>query len=258
MKSTGAAVEAKRIAPRMHALSAGGRADSPDAPNAAEWQAGRIIEPTVTNLFWVFTAASFVGLVVETIVSYPIDGVWKNRAGFLWGPFSPIYGAGAVLMTLLLNRSGGRPAIAVFAEAAVAGGAFELAAGWFWNHAFGIVAWSYIDKPFNIGGYTCLEVSLVWGAAGLAWARIALPWIARAIARVPRRVLAPLTAAGIAFMALDAAATLTALDCWFDRLSGQTPDTPLQMFFDEHYGNAFMERHFQTMSLYPEIATLNR
>ena len=45
---------------------------------------------TFFHLFWIFVICSVVGLVVETIVSYPIDGIWKDRAGLVWGPFSPI------------------------------------------------------------------------------------------------------------------------------------------------------------------------
>ena len=40
---------------------------------------------------------SFVGLVGETIVSACIDGQWESRAGFIVGPFSPLYGLGTVL-----------------------------------------------------------------------------------------------------------------------------------------------------------------
>ena len=34
----------------------------------------------------IFVLASVIGLVIETLVSYPIDGVWKDRAGLVWGP----------------------------------------------------------------------------------------------------------------------------------------------------------------------------
>ena len=54
---------------------------------------------TFFHLFWIFVICSVIGLVVETIVSYPIDGIWKDRAGLVWGPFSPIYGVGGMLIT---------------------------------------------------------------------------------------------------------------------------------------------------------------
>ena len=44
------------------------------------------------------------GLVVETLYHYVLFGEWQDRAGFLWGPFSPIYGFGAVILTVLLNH----------------------------------------------------------------------------------------------------------------------------------------------------------
>ena len=46
----------------------------------------------------------------------------------------------------------------------LSGAAFEWFAGWFWENAFGIVAWDYSSQPFNLGGHTCLGIALVLGS----------------------------------------------------------------------------------------------
>lgn len=223
------------------------------APATEALPARGIIELSFFHLFWIFVLCSIVGLAVETVVSYPIDGVWKDRAGLLWGPFSPIYGVGAVLMTVALNRFKNAPGWFVFAVSAVVGGAFELFAGWFWETTFGIVAWSYADQPFNIGGYTCLGISLVWGAAGYLWMR-AMPSIVGFIDSIPKNSRKWLTAALSVFLAFDIAMTFIGFSCWFDRQMGETPVGFVQTYFAEHYGDDFMAQRFQTMSMWTSLA----
>ena len=77
------------------------------------------------HLVWIFAVCSVLGLIGETVVSYFVDGRWENRAGFLWGPFSPIYGVGGVLMTLALARLSDARGGVLFGVAAVVGAAFE-------------------------------------------------------------------------------------------------------------------------------------
>lgn len=218
----------------------------------------RIVHLTFFRLVWIFVVASVAGLVIETLVSYPIDHIWKNRAGFLWGPFSPIYGAGCTLITLALNGFASASNLTLFAISAVVGATFEYLAGWFWESAFGIVAWSYADQPFNIGGHTCLGMALVWGTVGLLWMRRLLPAVVRASDIVPARVRTPLAATACAFLIADALATLTAFNCWYLRLDGMEPTGPVQTYFAEHYGNEFMDDRFQTMSLYANLADRDR
>lgn len=197
---------------------------------------------------------SFAGLVGETIVSYVIDGRWESRAGFVVGPFSPIYGCGALLFTLGVNPLRGRSPIIQFLAASVLGGTFEYIAGWFFESRYGIVAWSYIDQPLNFHGHTSVGMAFVWGAIGLCWTMWMLPAVVNLINRMPEQTAKQIAWAAFIFLALDAAFTLGALDCWFMRTAGRLPDTPYQQFFATFFGDSFMERRFETMGMWPVLA----
>ena len=99
------------------------------------------IELNFFNLFWVFVICCVLGLVIETIYHFVVvvPGEIQDRAGLLFGPFSPIYGFGAVLMTVALNRFyKANPAI-IFVVSAVIGGLFETATSLFME--FGLAPW---------------------------------------------------------------------------------------------------------------------
>ena len=49
---------------------------------------------------------------------------------------------------------------------------------------------------------------------------------------------------------------MLALDCWMYRLNGLEPESALQQFFAQHYGDDAMQAKFETMSIYPQLATL--
>lgn len=215
----------------------------------------RFIDATLFNLFWIFVITSFIGLAGETIVAAFMDGYVKSRAGLVWGPFSPLYGLGAVLMTLAANNLKGRNPVIVFAVCALVGGALEYAAGWFWESFFGIVAWSYVDQPLNFGGYTCAKTMAVWGVAGAAWAYCGIPLMKRLIGLIPPRARAPLTAIMATFMAVDIAMTLASFNFWYLRLSGAPIDTPIAQFFNHWFGDDWMARRFGALSMWTDLAT---
>ena len=80
------------------------------------------------NLFWVFVACSVIGLVLETIWHMVVvePGVYQDRAGLLFGPFSPIYGFGALLMTVALNRFYKKNPIIIFMVSACIGALYDV------------------------------------------------------------------------------------------------------------------------------------
>ena len=63
--------------------------------------------------------------------------------------------------------------------------ALELVGGWALYKLYHTRWWDYSDYPFNIGGYICLEFSLLWGVGTLIVMKLVHPIIADAVAFIP-------------------------------------------------------------------------
>ncbi|MBE6469385.1 MAG: hypothetical protein E7001_05430 [Coriobacteriaceae bacterium] len=215
------------------------------------------------NLFWVFLVCCVVGLVLEIIWHMVIvdPGVYQDRAGLLYGPFSPIYGFGALLMTVALNRFYRANPLFIFLVSALIGGLFEVLVSWFMQLSFGAVAWDYkhatifglFPDPVAMlfDGRTSTLFAGIWGFLGLVWIRLCLPKLLELINLIPWRWRYSLTSVSAAVMIVNGFMTLGALDCWFERVSGVEPTTPIEHFYAKHYDNAFMEHRFQSMTIVP-------
>lgn len=206
------------------------------------------------NMFWLFVIGCVFGLVIETIYHFAIYGEYQDRAGLLWGPFSPIYGCGAVILTAFLNRLWKQNWLLIFCSSAVIGGAFEYLTSWFMEVAFGITAWDYTGQWLSIDGRTSGKYMFFWGVLGLAWIKLILPYLLALIQAIPWRVRYTLTMVCFVFMVVDAVMTLMAVDAWYSRVAGLTQDSAAADFFARHFDDAFMQHRFQTMHLDPSKA----
>ena len=215
------------------------------------------IELDFFNLFWIFVIASVAGVVIESIYHVLVVdfGHYEDRAGLLWGPFSPIYGFGAVLMTLALNRFHNAHLIVVFLVSAVIGGAFEYFASWFLQFAFGVCAWDYSGTFLSIGGRTNFMFMCFWGLLGVVWVKLLLPIMLRIVNLIPWKWRYTITAVAAALYIADGIMTLVALDCWYGRLAGKPADNALAQFCAEHFDNDWMAERFQSMSINPDAST---
>lgn len=212
------------------------------------------------NLFWIFVVCCVLGLAIETayhaIVVDP--GHYQNRAGLLFGPFSPIYGFGAVLMTVALNRFHDKNVALIFLVSAVIGGVFEYLTSWFMQFSFGIVAWDYTGSFLSIDGRTNGMFMAMWGVLGVVWIKLLLPWMLKLVNLIPWNWRYMVTSICAALMIVDGAMTLLALDCWYQRMADKPAETAMEDFFGRHFDNHYMQQRFQTMSIDPGNTTRTR
>lgn len=206
------------------------------------------------NLFWIFVIASVLGLIVETIFHLAVFHAYQDRAGLLWGPFSPIYGFGAILMTIALNRMHDKNIILIFLVSAVVGGAFEYFVSWYLQFCFGVVAWNYTGMWLSIGGRTCGLFMGFWGLLGVTWIKILLPLMKKVIDLIPWSWRYAVTTVCAILLVFDGVMTLVTMDCWYKREAGLPVVTPIEQYCAKDFDDAYMQNRFQTMTMTPSDA----
>lgn len=199
------------------------------------------------NLFWIFVIGSVVGLILETVYHVVLWGAYEDRAGLLWGPFSPIYGVGAVCLTVGLNRYWRAPAWKVFLVGGLIGSLVEYATSWYLEKALGVIAWDYSQTFGNVNGRVNVFFFFVWGLLGLLWLRTLLPLTMRLVDAIRLDWRAWLTIAMFCFLLVDQCMTVLTTDCWSRRHSGHEPTTAVEIWCAESFGDEYMERRFQSM-----------
>ena len=191
--------------------------------------------------------ANSVIVVVEILWCLFRNGYIESRSGLVYGPFNPVYGIGAVVMTLALYRYRNRSSSISFFGGAVVGSVIEYLLSWGQETLFGSTSWDYSRMPFNLDGRICLLYSLFWGILGVLWIKSLYPRVAQVILKIPNRFGKVLTWVLTIFMVFDCAMSLLAVDRWSERVRGETPVSAVDVFFDEHFPDSRMERIYANM-----------
>ena len=135
------------------------------------------------QVFAYFLIYSCLGWCLEVIYAAVTTGQLINR-GFLNGPVCPIYGFGMVIVLFALTPLS-HSLLLLYLGGVILPSALELVGGWALYKLYHTRWWDYSDYPFNIGGYICLEFSLLWGVGTLIVMKLVHPIIANAVALIP-------------------------------------------------------------------------
>lgn len=142
---------------------------------------------TIKIYFLLFLIYSFFGWCMEVCVSLVERKRFVNR-GFLLGPFCPIYGSGAILITLLLSAFKDKP-ILLFFMAILVCGILEYLTSYLMEKIFHLRWWDYSQKKFNINGRVCLDTIIPFGILGMLIMYISNPFLLDKINMLSSNVL---------------------------------------------------------------------
>jgi uncharacterized membrane protein len=206
------------------------------------------------KVFYIFIIGSIFGCYMEQIQYYIHRGIWECRAGVIWGPFSEIYGIGAVLIFLLYQKMKSSSPLTIFGMSAVCGSTFEYIARLFQEIAFHSITWDYSKQPFNLGGRTSLKYAIYWGLLGLIFIKWIFPWLENQLESIRGRLSFVFTWVLMIFMALNLVFSAISVNRWSERLQGTPSDSYIDEYMDTHYDNDEMKQLFPHMK-FLEVAS---
>lgn len=197
----------------------------------------------------IFLVASVLGLILETVYMYALYGVVESRVGLVWGPFSPLYGFGAVLLTAVLWPLRNQPIWIIFVISAGIGGILEQIAGWGMETVMHAWSWSYLHFPDHITQWVAWRFLIMWGVLGLAWCKLIMPEMLFRIGEPTTRRQAVVAGLLAAFIALDVSITVMCFYRAGKRQEGIPPQNVFEEYIDRHFGDDFISDTFENINL---------
>lgn len=145
-----------------------------------------------------FLLYSILGFLLETVRSFLVNS--KFTSGILYGPWTPIYGIGIVIVILIsnylfahLHLSRWVETFITFAIITLILTLLEWIGGILIEKIFHTVFWDYSKEAFSIGKYISLSKSLMWGVGSILFIYVLKPLLEGVIKHIPIPVTIILT-----------------------------------------------------------------
>ena len=199
----------------------------------------------------IFFIGCMAGLLLEEIWMLATAGLTENRVGLVWGPFSPIYGTGAALLTILcfhMRRRGART-WQIFLISAVIGGVLEQTAGWAMETLFAAESWSYLHLPDHITQWVAWRFLFFWGILGVVWTRLIMPRLLYQIGMpTSRRQVVFITLVSV-YLVVDIGMTFACFGRKTARDAGAPAANAFEQWVDTNYSDEFIAGRFENLKI---------
>lgn len=199
------------------------------------------------KMIWVFLISSLLGDCIEMLYCRLVGGHWMSRSGVLYGPFSFVWGIGAVVLTVVLTPLAKKNDRWVFLGGFLVGGAYEYLCSVFTEVVFGKVFWDYSYMPLNIGGRTNVLFMFFWGVLSVVWVKMLYPPMSGWIEKIPPLTGQILTWVLVTAMSLNAGLSMMAMLRYNVRQTDPVPYSQYDEFLDNQYPDELIEKRWENM-----------
>lgn len=204
-----------------------------------------------------FIVGCMAGLLIEEIWMLITAGLTESRVGLIWGPFSPLYGTGAVFLTVICYQLHKHHAnnLVIFLVSIVVGGTLEQLTGWGMQEIFHSESWTYSHLPDAITQWVAWRFLGFWGILGLIWCRVIMPRALYKIGEPTSKRQAIFVTLLTVYLVADISMTVACLGRKAQRDAGIPPANAFEVWVDNHYDDSFVSARFQNMTFTsPDLA----
>ncbi len=194
---------------------------------------------TITTLLAYFIIYSIVGFIIETIFGILTKGVLESRKSFIIGPFCSIYGLGAVIMILALQKFK-KNNYTLFFGGFLVGSIIEYVVSLIGETIFHVVWWDYSDMAFNINGRICVAFSMFWGILAIYLITHFNPKVDKFLEKFSYKQLKKVVIIIMIFLMIDMVITGIGLKVFFVRL---VSENKVQLNIEEKYIDKYIEQY---------------
>jgi uncharacterized membrane protein/HD superfamily phosphodiesterase len=173
---------------------------------------------TLSNVVVFFAIYSFFGWIVEVIYRSFSQRRFIN-AGFLYGPFVPIYGFGAAFIVLIDHLLEPWP----FPVKVILFGLIltmvEYFTGYVLEKIFQLKLWDYSGNKFNLHGRVCLLFSFFWTVLAVIFVAMIHPVVSRFVQTIPASFLDAFSVAFLVYGTTDCVFSVISMTSFRKKIS---------------------------------------
>lgn len=201
---------------------------------------------SINQIIWYLIIFSIFGLIIETVFCYITTGVLESRKGLIWGPFCPVYGVGATILIILLDRYN-KKTIQLFIAGSIMGNIIEYSLSYILEAMYGARFWDYSYLNWNLNGRICITYSIFWGILAIILIKMVKPIIDKIINKIPNNK--KINTAIVILILIDSVATVWAVKTYQNRAINNTQAKYkiIQYIEDTLFSNEKMKKTFPNL-----------